>query len=45
VIATEVDGEEYARLWASVTAVMPPKLGYQQQTTRRLPIIRLSPRG
>ena len=31
------------RLWATVTAVMPPMLAYQQQTSRRLPIIRLSP--
>ena len=43
VIAAEVDGAEYDRLWAAITAVMPPMLAYQQQTSRRLPIIRLSP--
>jgi deazaflavin-dependent oxidoreductase (nitroreductase family) len=43
VIATEVDEVDHARLWVSITTVMPGLLDYQQQTTRRLPIIRLSP--
>ncbi len=42
VIAGEVAGEEYARLWAMVTEAIPVMLQYQSRTTRRLPIIRLA---
>jgi deazaflavin-dependent oxidoreductase (nitroreductase family) len=43
VIAGEVPDEEYARLWAMVTEAIPVMLEYQNRTTRRLPIIRLTP--
>jgi deazaflavin-dependent oxidoreductase (nitroreductase family) len=43
VVASEVSEEDHARLWAAVTDALPTMLTYQQQTTRRLPIIRLSP--
>ena len=43
VIASEVADEEYARLWAMVTEAIPIMAEYQNQTTRRLPIIRLAP--
>jgi deazaflavin-dependent oxidoreductase (nitroreductase family) len=43
VIADEVaDDEEYARLWAMVTAAIPVMAEHQGRTTRRLPIIRLT---
>jgi len=41
VIAGEVADEDYARLWAMVTEAIPVMAEYQNQTTRRLPIIRL----
>lgn len=31
------------RLWAALVAVYPPFVGYQQRTTRQIPIIRLVP--
>jgi deazaflavin-dependent oxidoreductase (nitroreductase family) len=44
VIASEVTGEEErARLWAAVADAMPVMQEYKDRTTRRLPIIRLSP--
>ena len=43
VIASEVADEEYARLWTMVTEAIPIMAEYQNQTTRRLPIIRLAP--
>jgi deazaflavin-dependent oxidoreductase (nitroreductase family) len=42
VIAGEVADEDYARLWAMVTEAIPVMAEYQDQTTRRLPIIRLA---
>jgi deazaflavin-dependent oxidoreductase (nitroreductase family) len=42
VTAGEVTDEEYARLWSMVTEAIPVMLEYQSQTTRRLPIIRLT---
>jgi deazaflavin-dependent oxidoreductase (nitroreductase family) len=41
VIAGEVADEEHARLWGMVTEAIPVMAEYQNQTTRRLPIIRL----
>jgi deazaflavin-dependent oxidoreductase (nitroreductase family) len=41
VTAAEVADEEYDRLWAMATEAIPVMLEYQNQTTRRLPIIRL----
>jgi deazaflavin-dependent oxidoreductase (nitroreductase family) len=43
VIAGEVADEEYAPLWSRVTEAIPVMADYQNQTTRRLPIIRLIP--
>ena len=42
VITSEVGDEEYGRLWSVVTEAMPGMLKYQELTTRRLPIIRLT---
>jgi deazaflavin-dependent oxidoreductase (nitroreductase family) len=43
VVASEVADEGYARDWAIVTEAIPAMLDYQKQTTRRLPIFRLTP--
>lgn len=42
VIAGEVTDEEHGPLWAMVTQAIPVMLEYQDRTTRRLPIIRLT---
>jgi len=44
VIAGEVADEEHGRLWAKITETIPVMLEYQDRTTRRLPIIRLTRR-
>ena len=38
-----VEGEEYERLWQLVTRQNAQYLQYQQKTTRRIPIVKLSP--
>ena len=38
-----VEGEEYERLWQLVTRQNTQYLQYQQKTTRRIPIMRLTP--
>ncbi len=45
-VAIEVDdAQEYARLWARLAAIYPAYETYRKQTSRRLPIVRLSPTG
>ncbi len=45
-VAIEVDDpEEYERLWRRLVAIYPTYEAYRQRTTRRLPIVRLSPTG
>jgi len=39
VVAHEVQGEEYQRLWKFATERHPPYLKYQQMTTRHIPIM------
>ena len=41
--AQPVEGEEYDRLWKLVTRQNAQYLQYQQKTTRRIPIMRLTP--
>ena len=41
--AAEADDDEYPNLWALITTAMPGILDYQKRTTRRMPIIRLTP--
>jgi deazaflavin-dependent oxidoreductase (nitroreductase family) len=43
VLAREAWGEERNRLWKFATERHPPYLHYQQMTTRRIPIVILSP--
>jgi F420H(2)-dependent quinone reductase len=43
VVAREATPAEHERLWAQVTARAPGYLGYQQRTTRRIPIVLLEP--
>jgi deazaflavin-dependent oxidoreductase (nitroreductase family) len=45
-VAIEIDDpEEYERLWRRLVALYPAYEKYRQRTTRRLPILRLSPVG
>ncbi|ABU58578.1 nitroreductase family deazaflavin-dependent oxidoreductase [Roseiflexus castenholzii] len=45
-VAIEVDDpEEYERLWQRLVAIYPTYESYRRRTTRRLPIVRLSPVG
>lgn len=39
------DPQEYARLWARLVAIYPTYETYRKRTSRRLPIVRLSPTG
>ncbi len=41
--AHSVEGEEYDRLWKRVTRQNAQYLQYQQKTTRRIPVVRLTP--
>lgn len=44
-IAHVLDGDERERAWDKVTAIRPVYLKYQSRTTRRIPVIRLTPHG
>ena len=37
------EGEEYVRLWEYVTKKHPPYLDYQKMTSRKIPIVVLTP--
>lgn len=39
--ARVLDGDEYARVWAAITADRPFYVDYQSRTDRRLPLVRL----
>jgi deazaflavin-dependent oxidoreductase (nitroreductase family) len=41
----EAQGEEYERLWNRVVQVNPFYQGYQQQTSRKIPILLLTPKN
>ena len=42
VVATEIDGDERDAVWERVTATMPGFGEYQRNTTRRIPLLRLT---
>ena len=44
VLARRISEEERDRLWPRLVAIYPPYEQYQQRTTRRIPVLRLSPR-
>jgi deazaflavin-dependent oxidoreductase (nitroreductase family) len=39
----EPEGEERHQVWASMTHLFPPYLGYQLSTTRHIPVVMLRP--
>ena len=39
----EAEGEERARIWAGMVDIYPPYTHYQEATTRRIPVIVLTP--
>jgi hypothetical protein len=41
--ARQATGEEYARLWSTVTSLNDYYVGYQKQTKRRIPVVVLTP--
>jgi len=41
--ARQATGEEYARLWSTVTSLNDYYVGYQKQTKRQIPVIVLTP--
>ena len=45
VTATEAHGGEHDRLWAALVAASPTFAGYQEKTSRRLPLLVLEPAG
>lgn len=45
VLAAEVPDEDYAHLWTLITAAYPGYAEYAKATTRRQPILRLTPTG
>lgn len=45
VTATEAEGAEYDRLWAAMVAAMPRYEDYRTKTTRRFPLLVLTPEG
>ena len=44
VVATTVEGEERARLWAAMTGEWPAYDDYQAKTDREIPVVMLTPR-
>jgi deazaflavin-dependent oxidoreductase (nitroreductase family) len=45
VIARTVDEDEKSRLWPRLVSLYPPYEAYQRRTSRRIPVVRLSPVG
>jgi deazaflavin-dependent oxidoreductase (nitroreductase family) len=43
VTATEASGEERSQLWSLITSRYPNFAGYQQRTTREIPVVILTP--
>lgn len=42
-VARTAEGDERARLWASLTAVQPRYAGYQRKTDRQIPVVVVEP--
>ena len=43
-VASEFEGEEREAVWSRLTSMYSPYEGYQRKTSRRIPLIALSPR-
>jgi deazaflavin-dependent oxidoreductase (nitroreductase family) len=43
--ATTAEGDERERLWGKMNEVWPPYDDYQKKTDRKIPVVRLVPRG
>ena len=43
-VASELDGEEREAVWSRLISMYSPYEGYQEKTTRRIPLVALSPR-
>ena len=41
--ARDAEGEERERLWAQMVGIYPGYAGYQEKTTRRIPVVVLEP--
>ena len=42
-VASELDGTERDEVWERLTALYKPYIGYQEKTSRRIPVVALSP--
>ena len=42
-VASELEGEEREEIWKRLIAMYSPYEGYQQKTSRRIPLVALSP--
>lgn len=43
-VASELEGDEREAVWSRLTSMYSPYEGYQRKTSRRIPLIALSPR-
>ena len=43
--ASELDGEEREQVWERLIGMYSPYAGYQRKTSRRIPLVALSPRA
>jgi len=44
VVASELEGEEREAVWERLISMYSPYAGYQEKTSRRIPLVALSPR-
>ncbi len=44
-VASELEGEEREAVWARLISMYSPYSGYQEKTSRRIPLVALTPRG
>ncbi len=44
VIASELEGEEREAIWARLISMYSPYVSYQEKTSRRIPLVALTPR-
>ncbi len=42
-VASELEGEEREAIWERLTSMYSPYAGYQEKTSRRIPLVALSP--
>ena len=42
-VASEIDGEERDEVWERLITLYKPYIGYQEKTSRRIPVVALSP--